>query len=47
MAPDAAKLAAERGGTFNRRKVETPGIDHDAGRMFAAKEVEDALCGPQ
>jgi hypothetical protein len=43
----ARKLAAERGWAFNWRKVESPGIDHDAGRMFAAKEVEDALFGPK
>lgn len=43
----ARKLAAERGWIFNWRKVETPGIEHDAGRMFAAKEVEDALFGPK
>ncbi|MEY2877625.1 MAG: hypothetical protein RLZZ15_5 [Verrucomicrobiota bacterium] len=41
----ARKLAADRGWAFNWRKVETPGIDHDAKRMFAAKEVEDALFG--
>lgn len=43
----ARKLAQERGWTFNWRKVETPGIEHDAGRMFAAREVEDALFGPK
>jgi hypothetical protein len=43
----ARKLAQERGWAFNWRKVESPGIDHDAGRMFAAKEVEDALFGPK
>lgn len=42
-----AKLAKERGWTFNWRKVETPGIEHDAAMMFAAKEVEDALFGPK
>lgn len=41
----ARTLAAERGWSFNWRKVETPGIEHDAGRMFAAQEVEDALFG--
>jgi poly(3-hydroxybutyrate) depolymerase len=43
----AEKLAKERGWTFNWRKVETPGIEHDAAAMFAAKEVEDALLGPK
>ncbi len=41
------KLARERGWTFNWRKVETPGIEHDAAAMFAAKEAEDALFGPK
>jgi poly(3-hydroxybutyrate) depolymerase len=41
----AQKMAKERGWTFNWRKVETPGIEHDAARMFAAREVEDALFG--
>lgn len=41
----ARKLAAERGWTFNWRKVETPGIGHDAAFMFAAKEASDALFG--
>ena len=39
------KMAKEHGWTFNWRKVETPGIEHDATIMFAAKEVEDALFG--
>ncbi len=39
----ARKLAAERGWAFNWRKVETPGIGHDAAAMFAAKESEDAI----
>lgn len=43
----ARRLAQERGWTFSWRKVETPGIDHDAARMFAAKEVADALFGPK
>jgi poly(3-hydroxybutyrate) depolymerase len=43
----AQKLAQERGWTFNWRKVETPGIEHDAAAMFAAAEVEDALFGPK
>jgi dienelactone hydrolase len=41
----AQQLARERGWAFNWRKVETPGIGHDAAFMFAAKEVEDALFG--
>ena len=41
----AEKFAREHGWPFNWRKVETPGIDHDAARMFAAKEAEDALFG--
>ena len=41
----AQKLAKERGWTFNWRKVETPGIGHDAAFMFAAKEIEDAIFG--
>jgi poly(3-hydroxybutyrate) depolymerase len=43
----AEKMAKEHGWVFNWRKVETPGIEHDAARMFAAKEVEDALFGPK
>lgn len=43
----AQALAKERGWTFNWRKVETPGIEHDAAAMFAAKEVEAALFGPK
>ncbi len=43
----ARKLAQERGWVFNWRKVETPGIEHDAAAMFAAVEVEDALFGPK
>ena len=41
----AEQLARERGWTFNWRKVETPGVAHEAAFMFAAKEVEDALFG--
>jgi pimeloyl-ACP methyl ester carboxylesterase len=41
----AQQLARERGWTFNWRKVETPGIGHDAACMFAAKEAGDALFG--
>jgi pimeloyl-ACP methyl ester carboxylesterase len=41
----AQKLARDRGWPFNWRKVETPGIGHEAAFMFAAKEVEDALFG--
>jgi dienelactone hydrolase len=43
----AAALAKAKGWTFNWRKVETPDIDHDAARMFAAAEVEAALFGVQ
>ena len=41
----AQKLAQERGWAFNWRKVETPGIAHEAAYMFAAKEAGDALFG--
>jgi pimeloyl-ACP methyl ester carboxylesterase len=41
----AKELAQRKGWPFNWRKVETPGIGHDAAYMFAAKEVEDALFG--
>lgn len=41
----ARKLAAERGWEFAWRLVETPGIAHDAAKMFAAPEAEDALFG--
>lgn len=37
------KLAAQRGWLFNWRKVETPGIGHDAALMFAAPEAPGAL----
>lgn len=43
----AERLARDRGWPFNWRKVETPGIAHEAAYMFAAKEVEDALFGPK
>jgi poly(3-hydroxybutyrate) depolymerase len=43
----AQKLARAKGWAFNWRKVETPGIAHEAAYMFAAKEVEDALFGRQ
>jgi poly(3-hydroxybutyrate) depolymerase len=39
----AQKLAAERGWAFNWRKVETPGIGHDGGGMFAAPEMAEAF----
>lgn len=39
------KLAKERGWAFNWRKVETPGIGHQAAFMFAAPEVAEALFG--
>jgi poly(3-hydroxybutyrate) depolymerase len=41
----AQQLAKERGWTFNWRKVETPGVTHEAAFMFAAKEAGDALFG--
>ena len=41
----AEQLARERGWAFNWRKVETPGIGHDAACMFAAKAAGDALFG--
>lgn len=41
----AEKLARERGWVFGWRKVETPGIGHEARRMFAAAEAEAALFG--
>lgn len=41
----AAELARVRGWTFGWRKVETPGIGHDAAEMFAAPEVAEAILG--
>lgn len=43
----AESMAKAKGWPFNWRKIEVAGIDHDAARMFAAKEVEDALFGPK
>lgn len=43
----AEAMAKERGWAFGWRKVEVPGVEHDAARMFAAAEVEDALFGPK
>lgn len=43
----AESIAKAHGWAFHWRKVETPGIEHDAAKMFAAKEVEDALFGPK
>lgn len=43
----AEAMARTRGWTFNWRKVETPGIEHDAAAMFAAPEADDALFGPK
>lgn len=40
---EAQKLAKEHGWPFHWRKVETPDLDHDARKMFAAKEVIEAL----
>lgn len=42
----AQQLAQERGWKFGWRKVETPGIDHDAAKMFDAPEAQVALFGP-
>jgi dienelactone hydrolase len=41
----AKALAERKGWLFNWRIVETPGIGHDAARMFAAPEAQDALFG--
>ena len=41
----AQNIARERGWVCNWRKVEAPGIAHDAPMMFAAPEVEEALFG--
>jgi pimeloyl-ACP methyl ester carboxylesterase len=41
----AAELARTKGWAFNWRRVETPGVGHEAAFMFAAREVEDALFG--
>lgn len=41
----AAQLARERGWAFNWKKVETPGIAHEAAFMFAAPESGEALFG--
>jgi len=41
----AQQLATDRGWACNWRKVETPGIGHEAPFMFAAKEIADALFG--
>ncbi|PAW61118.1 MAG: hypothetical protein B9S34_16540 [Opitutia bacterium Tous-C1TDCM] len=43
----AEQMAKARGWTFNWRKVEAPGIEHDAARMFAAPTAEDAVFGPK
>jgi pimeloyl-ACP methyl ester carboxylesterase len=43
----AKALADSNGWPFGWRKVETPGIGHDAAYMFSAPEVEDALFGPR
>ena len=42
----AETLARERGWKFGWRKVEVPGTEHDAAKMFAAPEVQAALFGP-
>ncbi|MCF7688290.1 MAG: hypothetical protein K9M98_09945 [Cephaloticoccus sp.] len=41
----AQELARARGWVCNWRKVEASGIAHDAARMFAACEAEDAIFG--
>ena len=41
----AQELARSRGWAFNWRKVEVDGIAHEAARMFAAPEAENALFG--
>ncbi len=41
----AQALAKARGWIFNWRKVETPGIAHEAALMFAAKAAGEALFG--
>ncbi len=43
----AKKLAAAKGWEFGWRLVETPGIAHDAAKMFAAPEAEAALFSPK
>lgn len=42
----ARRMAADRGWAFNWRRVETPGVEHDAAIMFAAPELGEALFGP-
>jgi hypothetical protein len=41
----AKALAQQKGWPFNWRIVETPGIGHDAAKMFAAPEMQEALFG--
>jgi len=41
----ARRIAGERGWDLNWRIVETPGVGHEAARMFAADEAGDALFG--
>ena len=41
----ARQMAEKRGWEFNWRKVEAPGIAHNAARMFAAEQSKDALFG--
>lgn len=41
------KNAAAHGWAFNWQIVETPRIDHDAQRMFAARELAEAFFGPE
>jgi pimeloyl-ACP methyl ester carboxylesterase len=42
---EAQRIAQQRGWIFNWRKVETPGVGHEAALMFAAPEAGDALFG--
>lgn len=41
----AKSLAQAKGWSFNWRLVTTPGVDHNAARMFAMPETADALFG--
>jgi len=41
----AEKLARARGWKFGWRKVEAPGIEHDAAKMFDAPQAREALFG--
>jgi hypothetical protein len=41
----ARQLARKRGWIFNWKKVEAPGVAHNAKQMFAAKPAGEALFG--